>query len=153
LEKNDAIEEMLCARFAIARNGEEMKRLHWSGLFEEENIGLEKGTPAQILEHILNKKWKLMPGDKDFIVMWHRFNYLSNGKQKEIQAWLTATGEDETQTAMAKTVGLPLAIACKLLLEGKIAGRGVTIPLQKEIYEPVLNELKSMGIGLEEKHF
>ena len=85
--------------------------------------------------------------------MWHRFNYLSNGKQKEIQAWLTATGEDETQTAMAKTVGLPLAIACKLLLEGKIASRGVTIPLQKEIYEPVLNELKTLGIGLEEKHF
>ncbi len=153
LEKNDAIEETLCTRFTIAGNGEEMTRLRWSGLFAEEPIGLDKGTPAQILEHILNKKWKLMPGDKDFIVMWHRFNYLSNGKKKEIQAWLTATGEDETQTAMAKTVGLPLAIACKLLLEGKIAGRGVTIPLHKEIYEPVLRELKSLGIGLEEKHF
>jgi len=145
-------EEAICKRFAISKEGEEMKRLRWSGLFTEEKIGLEKGTPTQVLEHILNKKWKLEPGDKDFIVMWHRFKYLINGKEKEIQAWLTSTGEDETQTAMAKTVGLPLAIACKLLLEGKFLSRGVVIPIQKEIYEPVLNELKSWGIRLEEKH-
>ncbi|HEV8512660.1 MAG TPA: saccharopine dehydrogenase C-terminal domain-containing protein [Cyclobacteriaceae bacterium] len=144
-------EEEICKRFNISGDGEEMKRLRWSGFFSEENIGLEKGTPAQIVEHILNKKWKLKQGDKDFIVMWHRFKYLLEGKEKETQAWLTATGEDETQTAMAKTVGLPLAIVCKLLLEGKIKSRGVVIPLLKEIYEPVLHELKSLGIRLEEK--
>jgi saccharopine dehydrogenase (NADP+, L-glutamate forming) len=113
---------------------------------------LSKGTPAQILEHILNKKWKLNPGDKDFIVMWHRFKYFQNGKENEIQAWLTAKGEDEVQTAMAKTVGLPLAIACKLLLQGKLKSRGVVIPLQPEMYMPILSELKTLGIGLEEKH-
>ncbi len=145
------IEEVIGKRFNLSMNGEEMKRLRWSGLFTEEKIGIEKGTPAQLLEHILNKKWKLVPGDKDFIVLWHRFRYLLNGQAKEIQAWLTASGEDETQTAMAKTVGLPLAIACKLLLQEKIKSRGVVIPLQREIYEPVLNELKSLGIGLEEK--
>jgi saccharopine dehydrogenase (NADP+, L-glutamate forming) len=104
-----------------------------------------------VLEHILNKKWKLKPGDKDFIVMWHRFIYSLNGNQKETQAWLTATGEDETQTAMAKTVGLPLAIACKFLLQEKFLSKGVVIPLQREIYEPVLNELSALGIRLEEK--
>ncbi len=143
--------EAICKRFAISLEGEEMKRLRWSGLFSEEKIGLEKGTPAQLLEHILNKKWKLKPGDKDFIVMWHRFRYQLNGIEKEIQAWLTTKGEDETQTAMAKTVGLPLAIACKLLLQNKIKSRGVVIPLQREIYEPILNELKELGIGLEER--
>lgn len=151
LETDSAIEEMIIKRFSISPHGEEMKRLRWSGLFSDEKIGLEKGTPAQILEHILNKKWKLNSGDKDFIVMWHRFKYLLNGKEKEIQAWLTVTGEEETQTAMAKTVGLPLAIACKFLLQGKILDRGVVIPLQKEIYEPILNELKELGIGLKEK--
>jgi len=79
-------------------DGEELKRLRWSELFTEEKIGLEKGTPAQVLEHILNKKWKLKPGDKDFIVMWHRFNYLLNGKEKEIQAWLTATVKTNTNS-------------------------------------------------------
>jgi len=153
LDTDNNCEEAISRRFHILMEGEEMQRLRWSGLFTEEKIGLEKGTPAQILEHILNKKWKLKPGDKDFIVMWHRFIYLANGKEKEVQAWLTSTGEDETQTAMAKTVGLPLAIACKLLLEGKVESRGVVIPLKKEIYEPVLRELKSLGIGLEERHF
>jgi saccharopine dehydrogenase (NADP+, L-glutamate forming) len=129
-----------------------MKRLNWSGLFSNEKVGLEKATPAQALEHILNKKWKLQAGDKDFIVMWHRFKYLLNGKEKEIQAWLTATGEDETQTAMAKTVGLPIAIACKFLMQGKIERRGVVIPVTSDIYEPILGELRELGIGLEEKH-
>lgn len=152
MDVDNRYEEAICRYFGISMDGEEMKRLRWSGLFSDEKIGLEKGTPAQILEHILNKKWKLKPGDKDFIIMWHRFNYLLEGKEKEIQAWLTATGEDETQTAMAKTVGLPLAIACQLLLENKLASRGVVIPLHKEIYEPVLRSLKNFGIGLAERH-
>jgi saccharopine dehydrogenase-like NADP-dependent oxidoreductase len=151
LESSDNYEEAICRRFHISMDGEEMKRLRWSELFSEEKIGLEKGTPAQVLEHILNKKWKLKPGDKDFIIMWHRFKYLLNGKEKEMQAWLSVLGEDEIQTAMAKTVGLPLAIACKLLLAEKLQNRGVVIPLQKEIYQPVLNELKSLGIGLMER--
>ena len=152
LDSGRKAQEEICRRFSLKTDGEEMKRFNWSGLFSNENVGLEKATPAQALEHILNKKWKLKTGDKDFIVMWHRFKYLLNGKEKEIQAWLTATGEDEIQTAMAKTVGLPLAIACKLLLQNKIQSRGVVIPVTKELYEPILNELKELGIGLVEKH-
>ncbi len=145
-------EEVLCLRFGLSANGEDMKRLSWSGLFTNEKIGLEKGTPAQILEHILNKKWKLKLGDKDLIVMWHRFKYVLGDVEKEIQAWMTTTGDDEIKTAMAKTVGLPLAIACKLLLQEKIKSSGVVIPLQSEIYDPLLNELKALGISLTEKH-
>ncbi|MBS1508466.1 MAG: saccharopine dehydrogenase NADP-binding domain-containing protein [Bacteroidetes bacterium] len=144
-------EDSVCSMFGLSPNGEEMKRLSWSGLFSDEKIGLDKGTPAQILEHILTKKWKLSPGDKDFIVMWHRFTYRLGGKQKEIQAWLTSTGDDEIQTAMAKTVGLPLAIAYKLLLQGKIKSRGVVIPIMEEIYAPILRELNELGIGLIER--
>lgn len=145
------VEEKLCSAFKILPNGPEMKRLRWSGLFDRETIGLKEGTPAQILEHILNKKWRLHAGDKDLIVMWHRFVYEANGQQKEIQASLTASGDDATYTAMAKTVGLPLGIAAKLLLEGKITTRGVCIPVMKEIYEPILQELNELGIGLTEK--
>lgn len=144
------LEEEICQLFGISRDGEEMKRLRWSGLFSNELIGLAKATPAQALEHILNKKWKLQTGDKDFIVMWHRFRYELNGKDKEIQAWLTATGEDEVQTAMAKTVGLPIAIAAKFLLQNKFRSRGVAIPVTPEFYNPILAELKELGIGLTE---
>lgn len=151
LDAGKNAQEEIGRRFSLSSNGEELKRLKWSGFFSDEKVGLEKATPAQALEHILNKKWKLKPGDKDFIVMWHRFKYLLGGKEKEIQAWLTATGEDETQTAMAKTVGLPVAIACKLLLQNKIRSRGVVIPVTPEIYLPILSELKELGIGLEER--
>ncbi len=144
-------EEEICQRFGVSREGEEMKRLNWSGLFSNELIGLAKATPAQALEHILNKKWKLRTGDKDLIVMWHRFRYELNGQDKEIQAWLTATGEDEVQTAMAKTVGLPVAIAAKFLLQNKFRSRGVAIPVTPEFYNPILAELKELGIGLMEK--
>ncbi|MFM8911791.1 MAG: saccharopine dehydrogenase family protein [Flammeovirgaceae bacterium] len=134
--------------FRLPVGSQELKRLTWSNLFSDELVGLEKGTPAQVLEHILNKKWKLKAGDKDFIVMWHRFRFLKDGKEQEIQAYLTAKGDDEIHTAMAKTVGLPLGIAAKLLLQGKIKQRGVVIPVTKEFYEPVLGELGEMGIGL-----
>lgn len=143
-----SIEEKLELMFDLKFDSEELKRLRWSGLFSDELVGLANGTPAQILEHILNKKWKLQAGDKDFIVMWHRFKFVKDGKEKEIQAYLTAKGDDEISTAMAKTVGFPLGIAAKLLLQGKIEQRGVRIPVTREIYEPVLKELSELGIRL-----
>jgi Saccharopine dehydrogenase and related proteins len=151
LPSSDSVETMLANLFDLKMDGEEMKRLKWIGFFSEEAVGLEKGTPAQILEHIFNKKWKLKTGDKDFIVMWHRFRYEQQGKQKEIQAYLTATGDNEIETAMAKTVGLPLAIAAKLLMKGKIKSRGVVIPVLPELYNPILAELSALGIGLHEQ--
>jgi saccharopine dehydrogenase-like NADP-dependent oxidoreductase len=148
-----SIEKKISANFGLDASGEEMKRLQWSGLFSDELVGLEQGTPAQILEHILMKKWKLSDGDKDFIVMWHRFIYEQNGQKKEIQSYLTATGKDEIETAMAKTVGLPLAIAADLLIEGRISSRGVVIPTVKEIYEPVLETLRKFDIRFTELEY
>ncbi|MCU0367577.1 MAG: saccharopine dehydrogenase NADP-binding domain-containing protein [Cyclobacteriaceae bacterium] len=143
--------DAICKLFSLAKDGQEITRLKWSGLFSDERVGLTSGTPAQILEHILNKKWKLAPGDKDFIVMWHRFLFSHRGQQKEIQSYLTVTGDNEIQTAMAKTVGLPLGIAARLLLQNKITSRGVVIPVMKEIYEPVLHELSTLGITMTER--
>jgi saccharopine dehydrogenase (NADP+, L-glutamate forming) len=150
---NESLEKKISAAFKLNASGEEMKRLQWSGLFSDELVGLDFGTPAQILEHILMKKWKLNDGDKDFIVMWHRFVYELNGSKKEIQSYLTATGKDERETAMAKTVGLPLAIAADLLMEGRISSRGVVIPTVKEIYEPVLDALRKFDIRFTELEY
>jgi saccharopine dehydrogenase (NADP+, L-glutamate forming) len=147
-DKTISLEEKLMRIFSLAEDGPELIRLRWSGLLDDEPVGLTSGTPAQILEHILNKKWKLKPSDNDLIVMWHRFVYEQNGKQREIQASLVARGEDAVHTAMAKTVGLPLGIAAKLLLQGKITSTGVVIPVDAEFYTPVLNELKTLGIEL-----
>ena len=145
------VEEKLCLACKILPTGPEMKRLRWSGFFDRENIGLKAGTPAQVLEQILNKKWKLLPEDKDQIIMWHRFVYETGRERREIQATLIATGDDSTYTAMAKTVGLPLGIAAKLIIQNKITSRGVVIPVGKEWYEPILQELREMGISLTER--
>jgi saccharopine dehydrogenase (NADP+, L-glutamate forming) len=149
-DRHLSVEEKLCSRFNLKLNGSEMQRLAWSDLFSSEEIGLKEGTPAQILENILNKKWKLVGGDKDLIVMWHRFQYQTNGMKKILTAHLTVAGKNEMETAMAQTVGLPIGIAVRLLLEGKIKQRGVIIPTEKELYDPVLAELKTLGIRVVE---
>lgn len=143
-------EERLAAWLDLPLQGPEMQRLRWSGFFSSEPIGLTQGTPAQITEHILNKRWALRPEDKDMIVMWHRFGVEKNGVQSEIQSSLAVTGTDSVHTAMAKTVGLPLGIATRLLLEGQIKTRGVAIPVQAELYHPILNDLKTHGIAFHE---
>lgn len=124
-----------------------MKRIEWTGILSDEKIPLSNASPAQILQNLLEKKWKLEEGDKDMIVMQHRFR-IQNAKFKiqNLTSSLVVKGDNAIDTAMAKTVGLPLGIAAKLILAGEIKSRGVLIPVQKEIYEPVLDELKNYNI-------
>ena len=131
--------------------GEVMAKLDELGLFSKEKIGITGLSPAATLQHLLEQKWKLRENDKDLVVMWHRFRYTRNGAQHELNASLAVTGNDQTHTAMARTVGLPIAIACKLLLNGKIADRGVLLPLKASLYNPVLDELEKLGVVFNER--
>jgi saccharopine dehydrogenase-like NADP-dependent oxidoreductase len=140
---------MRIRRYLRLTSGNGLKMLEWSGLFADEKIGLTNGTPAQVLEHILNKKWRLREVDTDLIVMQHRFVYKSGSVRKRLNASLTCRGS-EGFTAMAKTVGLPLGIATKLLLTDKIKSRGVVVPVTAEFYVPILSELREIGIEMSE---
>ena len=95
--------------------------------------------------------WTLSKDDKDMIVMYHKFGYELQGKQYQIDANMVVLGEDQTYTAMAKTVGLPVAIATLAILNGKITTPGVQIPITKEVYQPILKELEAYGIIFQEK--
>ncbi|WP_418603703.1 saccharopine dehydrogenase family protein [Hwangdonia sp.] len=117
----------------------------------EKRVELKKATPAQILQKILMDSWTLEANDKDMIVMYHKFGYELNGKKHQIDATMVALGDDQTYTAMAKTVGLPVAMATLAILNGKIKTPGVQIPITKEVYEPILKELKDFGIQFNEK--
>jgi len=141
-------EPKIASRFHLAPSSPELQRLRWSGFFSDEPIGLGRATPAQAVEHILNKKWKLNPQDKDLVVMYHRFIYKAGATTFQNEVSLVATGEDSVHTAMAKTVGLPLAVATKLLLTGQIKLRGVQIPIIPDLYDPILGELGSLGIQM-----
>jgi len=109
-------------------------------------VELKKATPAQILQKILMDSWTLDETDKDMIVMYHKFGYELNGDKHQIDATMVTLGEDQTYTAMAKTVGLPVAIATMAILNGKIKTPGVQIPITKEVYNPILEELEDYGI-------
>jgi saccharopine dehydrogenase (NAD+, L-glutamate forming) len=114
-------------------------------------VELTKATPAQILQKILMDSWTLAEDDKDMIVMYHKFGYVLNGEKHQIDSTMVAIGEDQTYTAMAKTVGLPVAMATLAILNGKIKTPGVQIPITKEVYEPILKELEDFGIVFKEK--
>ena len=114
-------------------------------------VGLKNATPAQILEKILSDSWTLQPEDKDMIVMYHKFGYEWNGITSQIDSKMVCIGDDQMFTAMAKTVGLPVAMATLLILNGKIQTSGVQLPIQKEVYEPILKELESYGVVFNEQ--
>lgn len=145
-EPNTPIEEKLAKYIDISEDSDIMYKLRWLGIFNDELIGLEAASPAQILQHILLQKWVLDEDDKDMIVMQHRFRILKNGQEKEILSSMVIEGQDQVHTAMSMTVGYPVAIATKLILTGNITAKGVKIPIEKSIYEPVLAELEGMGI-------
>lgn len=129
------------------------ERLEWLDIFKPIKIGLKNATPAQILQHILEPKWEIKQHEKDMIVMWHKFVYMDGDKRKELHGSIVVKGEDQHHTSMSKTVGLPLGIATKLILQNKIKTRGTVIPILPEFYNPILEELKNFGIEMVEKQF
>lgn len=129
-----------------------LKQLFFLGMDDKQTL-VNKGfcSPADLLQFAVEKKLALQAGDKDMIVMLHEFGYTMSGEDFNIHSSLVVKGEDSLRTAMAKTVGLPLGIATKLILRGQIRKKGLQIPIDKEIYEPVLKELESYGVKFKEK--
>lgn len=133
--------------------GIEMDDIVWDKLIEldlfdrNKKIGLPYATPAQCLEKILTDKWTLAPDDKDMIVMYHKFGYELNGQEMQIDSKMVCIGDDQTYTAMAKTVGLPVAMAALHILNGRITEPGVRLPITRDVYEPILEELKEYGVN------
>lgn len=128
----------------------------WEKLIEldlfsgSKTITLDNATPAQALQQILEESWTLGTQEKDMIVMYHKFGYELNGVKKQLDANMVVLGENRTHTAMAKTVGLPVAMATLNILNKKISTPGVQIPISKEVYEPILKELETYGITFNE---
>jgi saccharopine dehydrogenase-like NADP-dependent oxidoreductase len=128
------------------------QKLIWLGLLEEIPLGLDKGTPAMMLQKRIETLWVLGPEDKDMIVMWHRFRFKKAGVRQEICSSLITLGDDPVYTGMSKTVGLPIAIAAKKILRGELQLSGVTLPVNPQIYVPILEELRTFGIEFKEQH-
>jgi saccharopine dehydrogenase (NADP+, L-glutamate forming) len=136
----------LATLFNLNQADEALDKLEWLGLFSDEKIPLDEATSAQILQELLERKWKLEPDDKDMILMQHEVEYELGDQKKRHLSTLVLRGENSENTAMAKLVGLPLAIGVKNILLGNITSKGVLIPITPEIYEPVMKELDDLGV-------
>ncbi len=149
---SDTVELKLRHALKIEQDDLMWEKLEELDLFaKEKTLGIKDATPAMGLQKILEDKWTLEPHDKDMIVMYHKFGYEINGKQYQIDSHMALIGEDQTYTAMAKTVGLPVAIAALKILNEEITTPGVQLPILKEVYEPILKELKETGIIFHEE--
>jgi saccharopine dehydrogenase-like NADP-dependent oxidoreductase len=141
----------LATHLGLDPHGPEMTHLAWLDIFSERPVGVANATAAQLLEHLLANKWQLGPHDRDQVVMQHQFDYELNGQAGCRTSALVVTGTDATHTAMAQTVGLPLGMAVRRLARGEIQARGVVIPTQPELYQPILAELATdYGLAFED---
>lgn len=140
----------LASLFNLNPADEALDKLEWLGLFSDEPIPLDEATAAQVLQELLERKWKLEPEDKDMILMQHEVEYELGDQKKRHMSTLVHLGENSSNTAMAQLVGLPLAIGVKHILLGNITSKGVCIPITPEIYEPVMQELSEYGVVFKE---
>lgn len=119
-----------------------LKQLFFLGMDDDETV-LNRGrcSAADVLQFLLEKKLSLQPADRDMVVMLHEIEYKKGNENYKVTSSFVLKGENSTNTAMAQTVGLPLAVAAKQILNGTLRTTGLRIPTTKEIYDPVLAEL------------
>lgn len=126
------------------------KQLEFIGLYESTMIPAQFNSNASILQWLLEDKWKLAATDKDVVVMLHEIEYSIGTRQFKLDSSMVLTGEDAINTAMATTVGLPLAMGVCAYLKGEIKMTGLHIPIDARIYQPILKSLAEEGIVFHE---
>lgn len=151
-DSNEDVIGKVAEKLNIDKDSDVIKRLIWLGLFDDKTVP-NYNNKLDILSHLLQEKLYYKEGEKDMILLKHRFIVeYPDGKKQEITSTLIDYGIPYGDTSMARTVSLPLAIGVKLMAEGKINLTGVQIPVKKEIYEPVLKELATLGIKMDERY-
>ena len=149
---HDSVELKIKHYLNIPQDSEIFNKLKWAGLFSNETFEFDEATPAQCLEYILRKVWTMQPDDKDLIVMFHKIGWQQEGQMMMIESSMGVEGTNADNTAMAGTVGLPLGIAARLVIEGEMP-KGVLRPLTKDWYDPILDELaRKFNVKFSEKN-
>ncbi len=151
INKNEDTKRKVAEYLKIDENSEIMKRFEWLGLLSDEKLPVTQGSALDVLSAQLLKKLQYENNECDMVVLHHEFIAEYESKKERINSTLIDFGIPDGDSSMARTVGLPAAIATKLVLEGKIDVKGVQIPTIPTIYEPILNELEKLGITFRER--
>jgi saccharopine dehydrogenase-like NADP-dependent oxidoreductase len=147
-----SVPEQLAQRLAIAPNDSTISMMDWLGLFGDQKLANKTCSSADILLDTLLQKWEMKPEEKDMVVMQHEVEYLHKGKKNRLTSTMVIKGEDREHSAMAKTVGLPMGVLARMVLNKKITPpTGVLIPNMASVYRPVLTELHHHGINFTEE--
>ena len=143
----DGIEEKVAKYLGVAVKDDAVKRLKWLGLFEEENIPLEKGTNEDVIVDLMLRRMTYSSDERDMIIVHDEIiAKFPDRKEKRISS-MVVEGDPHGDSAMSKAVSFPAAIASRLILEGAITVKGVQMPTLPEIYKPVLEELSEFGFS------
>ena len=146
------LKDSIAERYKISKNSPAIKALEFLGLLENKQIHLEKGSPFDIISDLMIERMMLGENERDMVIMQHIFKIINTqGRREQIKASLLDYGDDR-YTSIAKTVAYPASIGAKLILDGKIDVKGVHIPIKREIYQPILKELKELGIKMKEEY-
>ncbi len=144
------LKEAIAEFCKIEPNSEVISRFEWLGLLDEKEINAKANTRLDALCALFEEKLNYAPGERDMLVMHHEFIAEYPNKKQKITSTMIDYGIPNGDSSMSRTVALPVAIASRMILEGKINITGVHRPIIPEIYEPILNELAALGISLEE---
>lgn len=148
---DDNVKESLTSYLRINDYSKVLKTLEWLGLLSEKTISFDRGSPLDVLADLMKERLELKEGERDMVILQHEFVAEYNDRTEEMTSTFIDYGEPDGYTSIAKMVGLPAAIASRLIMEGKIDFKGVHIPVKKESYEPVLKGLEKEGVNSEER--
>ncbi len=152
LSSND-LRRKVALKLGISEKSVAVESLEWLGFFSNEQMNCGKTSPFEITADRMISKMMLTGNERDMVVMQHIFLAVwPDGKKEVIKSSMLDFGSPETNTAIARTVALPSAIAIKMILEKKIRLAGVYRPVVPDIYNPVLDELKTLGIEMKEEY-
>jgi len=146
----ETVRESYCRKTGIPITHDAIARLDWLGLFGNERIGVDRISPLDVLANRLSQKLQYAADERDMVVLVHEFVAEASGKREYIRSQLIDFGVPGGDSAMARTVSLPTAIASRLICEGRLDLTGVRIPVDRAIYEPVLKEMATLGIVCQE---
>jgi saccharopine dehydrogenase-like NADP-dependent oxidoreductase len=147
------LKKNLAKQLRVSANSVAIQALDYLGFFSDEKLQYNETSPFEITSDRMIKKMLLSVNERDMVVLQHIFlaSY-PDGNKEVIKSSMLDFGSPSTNTSIARTVALPAAIAVRMILEKKIEAKGVCRPVVPQIYNPVLNELKTLGIEMKEEH-